>query len=373
MKDRKKFNSEKASATLIVFVTVFFILIILGTILTTAYLKRRAQLVDLMDLKDAYDGDLEEAYNDRFDYIGKYVDYTPDTNTYSKDKLGVNFTGSSSNTEDFTTGEYTDGWRILDYDKTTGEMTIVMATQAKDLYLSGARGYNNGVDILNDMCAKLYSNSAWNVTARSMKIEDIEEKFSDEGKETRNAYKSFGDNLTLYGDTKDYDDTNKGSYSTNRKYPTLYAKEKGSGTAGNGTVKSTGLGWSTRNPDGINSNASDAQFGETPDKLTVTQTYYNISWKNNRFKNKEYYNVIMGSTHHWLASRYVTCSKNNAVFGIYGSGSAHIGGDLLYDSTGFGLLYSKRGLRAVVELGPGIKVDTSTSGLDKEHQYHISK
>ena len=94
MKNRKKLYSEKASATLIVFITVFFILIILGTILTTVYLKRRSQLVEIQSFKEAYDADMdetyEEAYKNRKKYIGKYDDYKPYNETYSKDLLGVN-------------------------------------------------------------------------------------------------------------------------------------------------------------------------------------------------------------------------------------------------------------------------------------------
>ena len=145
-------------------------------------------------------------------YIGKYVKYEPDKATYSKDLLGVNYTGDSRNSSDFTTEEYTSGWRILDYDDETGEMIIVMAQPTKNLYLSNARGYNNGVDILNDMCAKLFSKKTdgWNVEARSMTIEDIEDRFNDAGIAARDAYKSTGDKETVYNHTKDYDDSNKG-------------------------------------------------------------------------------------------------------------------------------------------------------------------
>ena len=178
----------------------------------------------------------------KINYIGKYVKYEPDKETYSNDLLGENYTGKSNNSSNFTTEDYKSGWRILDYDEETGEMTIVMAQPTKGLNLCGARGYNNGVDILNDMCAKLFSKKTggWNVEARNIAIEDIEDRFNYSGIIARNQYISFEGGELSYNYTKNYD--------TNRKYPTLYAEEKGSGTAGTGTVKTTGLGWSKRNP-----------------------------------------------------------------------------------------------------------------------------
>ena len=155
-------------------------------------------------------------------WIGKYVKYEPDNETYSKDLLGVNYTGSDKNSSDFKTEEYTSGWRILDYDDETGEMIIVMAQPTKYFYFQGATGYNNGVDILNDMCAKLFSKktNGWNVVARSMTKDDIIDRLDEKSIEERKS--------ETY--TKYYDDSNKGENSTNRKYPTLYAKEIGSGT-----------------------------------------------------------------------------------------------------------------------------------------------
>ena len=251
-------------------------------------------------------------------YIGKYVKYEPDKATYSKDLLGVNYTGSSDNRSDFTTKEYTSGWRILDYDDETGEMIIVMAQSTKDLYLYGARGYNNGVDILNDMCAKLFSKKTdgWNVEARNMTIEDIEDRFNETGIAARDAYTSY--NGVQYNHIKDYDDSNKDSNSTNRKYPTLYAEEIGSGTSGTGTVKTTGLGWSKRNPN-VSYNASEVQFAEAPTKLTVTSTYYELKWyKSNYFKDEDYVKLFNGVYgYYWLASRYVTCGSSIACFGLH--------------------------------------------------------
>ena len=310
----------------------------------------------------------------KINYIGKYVKYEPDKATYSKDLLGVNYIGSSSNSSDFTTEEYTSGWRILDYDDETGEMIIVMAQPTKNLYLADARGYNNGVDILNDMCAKLFSKKTdgWNVEARNMTIEDIEDRFNDAGIAARDVYKSNGDNETVYNHTKDYDDSNKDSNRTNRKYPTLYAEEIGSGTVGTGEVKTTGLEWSKRNPN-VSYDASDVQFAEAPTRLTVTQTYYNPYWNKSYFKDENYIKLFNSiSEFYWLASRYVGCGSNIAYFGLCRAGSNYVGGNNMYDSNGD--FYSNNyGFRAVVSLGPGIQITGSESGADVNNAMTISK
>ena len=307
-------------------------------------------------------------------YIGKYVKYEPDKATYSKDLLGVNYTGDSRNSSDFTTEEYTSGWRILDYDDETGEMIIVMAQPTKNLYLSNARGYNNGVDILNDMCAKLFSKKTdgWNVEARSMTIEDIEDRFNDAGIAARDAYKSTGDKETVYNHTKDYDDSNKGRYGTNRRYPTLYAEEIGSGTAGTGAVKTNGLGWSKRNPN-VSYDASNVQFAEAPTKLTVTQTYYHLSWNKSYFKDEDYLklvNSISGS--YWLASRCVGCYSYSATFGLRSANSYSVNASGMDSSVG-DVYYRNNGLRAVVSLGSGVQITGSESGADVNNAMTISK
>ena len=53
---------EKGSVTIIVITTIFFLLIILGTIFTTMSFKRKSQLAELEQLKEAYDGDMGEVY-----------------------------------------------------------------------------------------------------------------------------------------------------------------------------------------------------------------------------------------------------------------------------------------------------------------------
>lgn len=308
------------------------------------------------------------------DYIGKYVKYEPDQATYSKDLLGENYTGSTDNTENFTTSEYTDGWRVLDYNKETGEMTIIMASQTKSLRLDWAQGYNNGVDILNNMCEALYSKNSWNATARSFKIEDFEDKLSQTGINRINSYVSNGG--VQYNQTKEYDNNNKGSYSSNRKYPIIYSLEKGSGTTGDGTVRTSGLGLSDTNPN-INYNSNATLYDEASNKLTVTQTDYYLSGINtgeNIFKNQTYRDIIVGNgnSYYWIASRCVSCYNNNACFAIRVLSSSSISYGCTYYSSGSGGDFGS-GVRAIVHLGTGVKLTGTESGANKNNAITIAK
>lgn len=55
-------NKEKGSSTIIVFVSVMFLLIILGTTLTALAMKSKSQLIELDTLRNVYDGNMAEIY-----------------------------------------------------------------------------------------------------------------------------------------------------------------------------------------------------------------------------------------------------------------------------------------------------------------------
>ncbi len=55
-------NKEKGSSTIIVFVSVMFLLIMLGTILTALAMKSKSQLIELDTLRNVYDGNMAEIY-----------------------------------------------------------------------------------------------------------------------------------------------------------------------------------------------------------------------------------------------------------------------------------------------------------------------
>ena len=55
-------NKEKGSSTIIVFVSVMFLLIMLGTTLTALAMKSKSQLIELDTLRNVCDGNMAEIY-----------------------------------------------------------------------------------------------------------------------------------------------------------------------------------------------------------------------------------------------------------------------------------------------------------------------
>jgi len=122
--------------------------------------------------------------------VGDYVAYTPDTvSNYTG--LGSSETekaGSTSNPADGIPQDTTLTWRILSINDDGFVDLVSAAPIATNVYFQGSLGYNNGVLLLNDLCKSQYSNSTLGVTARSIDLEDIENKFNYTQKDTFMAF-----------------------------------------------------------------------------------------------------------------------------------------------------------------------------------------
>lgn len=294
--------------------------------------------------------------------IGDYVNYTYDTVSagYSLSKAHSGYSSDKTIRQPTTKLQ----WMVLGLDK-NGNIELISATPAQtDVYFQGAAGYNNGVYLLNDMCEKLYSNSTLGIKARSLTIEDIEEQFSDAGKNAREGYKDSSN--IKYGGTQ--------SYYRNNKYPLIYAEEAGSGV--NGTIREGGIEksvafYSKENLTAEYRTAQDKDGNNT--SLNTTQTYYKFSnTPSSYFQNEIFHNMIFGTgTHYWLASRCVYCGSTDAYFGL-----RIVDGAGLYSSN----LFTSNAnpsrdhyLRPVVSLGSGVSVDTSSGNGTVESMYTIVK
>ena len=162
--------------------------------------------------------------------VGDYVAYTPGSETKSSYPLAASESGYST---DQTINKENLSWRVLSINNNGTVDLISAAPTSKYIYLRGALGYNNGVYLLNDISAKLYSNNSLGVTARSLTIEDVEKHMTEAGLNYIHEYSSSAG--VAYGKTK--------TYTSNKNYPNLYAYENGSGI--NGTeVKKDGIGQS---------------------------------------------------------------------------------------------------------------------------------
>ena len=316
--------------------------------------------------------------------IGKIVDYKPDTPSTGYDlstaKSGYYDAQTIDGTYDPTT------WKIMEVDE-NGNITKLFGVPSSSqslVYFQGAKGYNNGVYLLNDICKSRYGNASLGAIARSLNIEDIESRMNSNGIAKRNAYKS---GTVQYGTTRKYtgNDTN---------YPALYEQEKYAGVkrnvdntltevsdVENGTQVITGsvdlAAQAKMNPNG-KTQSEDVYTVPTKDysrtastTLTCTQTFYFISSSSSDFDDSNFYNMIFGTgTGFWLASRYVDCNSNfsDAFFGLRNAGSG-LGGSYMFVYSGIYVVSNR--LAPVVSLGSGIQVK-SGSGTESD-PYVIGK
>lgn len=217
-------------------------------------------------------------------------------------------------------------WKIIDKDEGKGTIDIVSAEPASYVSLKGAKGYNNGVDLLNDICEKLYSNTAKGIKARSINLEDMEKHLTDEGFSARNTYKG----TLTYGKTK--------KYTTYKRYPTLYASQIGAGTDTTDITQPNII--KTIDPYKESSkrnliSSTETSWGNAGDNgLTITQTYYGITINKTNYGTAA--TILASSNWYWVAARWA--ADNNfvsfgrlAFFGIRNAGSS-MGGDFLYNS-----------------------------------------
>ncbi len=259
--------------------------------------------------------------------IGDTVTYVPTASTESKHiydwKLEYCSSGNEDNApQDDVTLKNTDSnyavteWRVFDIDEQTGKVTLISAEPTEGtVHLGGAQGYNNAVKMLNDACSALYGNESAGIKARSIKIEDIEDKITDEA-----LNKAYALSETLMR-TVAYKSQVPDAYSSSfSNYPTIYAKEKLSVIDGkkndNGLDVSEQTELIERADDGaengVISTASSIQpyntmwvlvgDGTTEDSLLPATKY--------QFKNKDevsYYDLIMPTevSKYWVASRFV--------------------------------------------------------------------
>ena len=307
------------------------------------------------------DGTMEETVKREGIEVGDYVNYVPDTNTegYTTDKLSSAITGSSNNTSAIKQDSLK--WKILNIDP-SGRVDLISETPtSQNVYFSGARGYNNGVYVINDICRSLYSNSSLGIEARSLDLKDIEDKMNATGKAERAKYT----NAVKYGETKTYG-------SGYNQYPKLYAQEIGSGI-NTETVKTDGIDVSAdwySSP--TTEDSSTAEEG-----LTVTQTYYQFeNIPSSYFDDQEFYDMIFntGFSGYWLASRYADCSSTYADFGLRIVSISALSGIPIVHSYG-NANGNRMYLRPVVSLGTDIQITPveNADGSSPSNMHQISK
>ena len=233
-------------------------------------------------------------------------------------------------------------WKIINKDESKGTIDIVSAEPTSNtVYFQGALGYNNGVYLINDICEKLYSNTAKGIKARSINLEDMEKHLTDAGFTARNACK----NAVTYGTPK--------TYTSNKQYPKLYASQIGAGITSTSVTKPDIV--KTVDPYKESSKGYTTPTAETSDTagdsgLTVTQTYYYIPINEANYGAAAA--ILANSNWFWVASRYVNANSSYAGFGLRRA-DTNMYGIIVFSSDGRAIGSSLR-LRPLVSLSSSV-------------------
>lgn len=318
-------------------------------------------------------------------HVGDYIDYSPDvaeTVTYSNEtmKKYSGYTGTDDN-EDLKR-DTTMKWQVLRINE-DGSMDIIGTPTTSKVRLGYAKGYNNGVYLMNDICKTLYSNGAHNIVARSVNQDDMEKWLTDDVKDASGNVTTKGGKTakseaiknqinSLSGgtdyiesvDTANNTVTYKKEYSY---YPILAGYENGIGI--DTDVKKDGIGLSEENVKVNNTPLIPTEQTSTQatNNLTVKQTRYDIAINSTNYGAGA--KALSNSTWYWVASRYVYCYSDYARFGLCYA-RTNTGGSYLFDSYGSNYGSSLLSLRPVVSLKSDVQITPSSTASDKNGTPH---
>ena len=278
--------------------------------------------------------------------IGDSVNYTYDSaGSYS---LSSTYSGYSSNQTIAQTTGVT--WKVLNVDKENDTVDIISTNPTSStVTFANILGYNNGPYLMNEICKAQYSNKTLGVNARSINLLDMEKHLTAAGIAARNAYSSN----VKYGTTK--------TYTSNTKYPSLYANQKGAGpNVSSITPSDTTKGndpYEESKPIATTEPTTDNTSG-TGNPLTVTQTYYYIPINDTNYGTAS--SILANGTTFWVASRYVDIYSDRASFGLRCADTCTNGLYLFYsrgDTRG-----NQMCLRPVVSLPSSLLTGEQTNG-----------
>ena len=286
--------------------------------------------------------------------VGDYIEYIPDTTINSYDVSGI-YSGYTSNQ---TILKENLVWRVLSINN-DGTVDLISTKMTGNIYFGGAVGYNNGVYLLNDIVNKLYTNSKIGASARNINFNDIKKHMSNKGLEIINNCVSYAG--VKIGQTKVYTD------EIYRNYPSLYAKENGSGI-NTTVVKNDGINQSDSY---YTSPTTEAYSQAGQIGLTVTQNFYASNVQPNYFDNEVFYDLIFNvNNYYWLSTRFVDTYSNHAMFGISCIGKDAISGGGLAGSYISNVVNYNYSLRPIVSLKSNTKLG-SGDGKDASTAYQI--
>ena len=309
-----------------------------GTVNGTAYTKEVS--VEVNQFKNSILEDINIK-------IGDSVNYTYDTASSSY-TLESKYSGYGSNQTIAQTTGLT--WKVLNVDKENDTVDIISTNPTSStVNFYNILGYNNGPYFMNEICKAQYSNKTLGVNARSINLLDMEKHLTAAGIAARNAYSSN----VKYGTTK--------TYTSNTKYPSLYANQKGAGpNVSSITPSDTTKGndpYEESKPIATTEPTTDNTSG-TGNPLTVTQTFYYIPINDTNYGTAS--SILANGTPFWVAARYVNTDSDIADFGLRYAGTNSDGYDMF---NSYGLTYNNSNrLRPVVSLLSSLLTGEQTNG-----------
>ena len=319
---KKTFKNSKGITLVALVITIIILLILAGisiSALTNTGIFQKAKdakqksedaALDQNTKLDEYENELDkylpkqlvDKVNDGTIKVGDYISYTPDQAS-TDDILQELATYSGSNTTSTLTQEIDKEtglkWRVLDVKD--GKVRLISDRPTTSIItLSGAKGYNNAVYLLDKTCKTLYNNSKLASNVQNLKIEDIQDHLAYDYKQYPNSNVDTG----KYGGTKEY--------TANKNYPNIFAKEKTGWVDG---IQGAELSLSEQTTP-INETKTTAN-----EKIKITQTYWVKTMSINDFDgdSKEmYYKLFInnGSNYpeYWMSSRCVSAGSDYATF-----------------------------------------------------------
>ena len=187
----------------------------------------------------------------------------------------------------------------------------------------------------------------------------MEKQLTAAGIKSRNEYNKGSSTYAQYGTTK--------TYTSNTKYPSLYANQKGAGP----NIKEAEASKKITQPDTTKGNdpyeeskpiattepTTDNTSG-TGNPLTATQTFYNIAIDNTNYGTAS--SILANGTPFWVAARCVDTYSSGAHFGLRYAYTLTDGSNMFYSGGGTnGFDYA---LRPVVSLPSSLLTGEQTNG-----------
>ena len=227
-------------------------------------------------------------------------------------------------------------WKVFKLDDGNGNILLIPSSliynNAKSVRIGQAQGYNNCVKMLNDACSNLYSDSSKGITARNIKIEDIESIIEERDIKNNTTYLATAKANEQYADVLNSNNQAINAYDHYKYYPLIYELEYKRVINGNELAEGLGLSDSLSR---LIERGESTTLGENQTKTTnaiigrleakfsiqpyMTSFEMSTADLNNALGN-EYVSILgIGNNNvsYGIATRCIKCNQSNCSFSMY--------------------------------------------------------